>query len=72
MSIDVGSHLTLLGLLWLSFKYLLPVIFGLVLIGGAWYAFRQIQQMSGLNLKDPNVLMLLIAVAALIIIIAVT
>lgn len=35
MTFDVGQNLTLLGLLYLFFKYLLPVIIGLILIIGA-------------------------------------
>ena len=39
-SIDIGQNLTLLGLLFLILKYLLPVIIGALLLIAAYFGFR--------------------------------
>jgi hypothetical protein len=64
MVIDVGPNLTLFGFTFLAAKFLLPLIFGIILILAAWLALRYFLNRYGITFNYP-----LISILAFVLII---
>lgn len=69
MTIDVGPNLTSLGILFLLFKFILPVLIGVGVLIGAYFGIRYILRRGGI---DELWIILAVAVAGLLIIISIT
>jgi hypothetical protein len=57
-SLELGNNLTSLGIVFLFFKFLLPILIALVLLGIAFYAIRQILAVA--QIENQNITYILL------------
>lgn len=69
MTIDVGPNLRFLGFLYLTLKFILPVLIGVGVLIGLYFGIRYILRRGGI---DELWIILAVAIAGLLIIISIT